>query len=276
MLGALSNLFFRNPSAGKLYDAIVAVGTNSPTRGFANILRAAGFTALAIVFLARSSRQFAVPRITTLTALALFLSATFHLGPLLPLLAVGVAGTVGIVWTMHQTPRDAVGHRAGWEGGHHPEQQHCENTIEGLADLVRRDQAGLTGDYPYIEFDVQVAWGCARCVAVKHRAHRTAARVSIAAPPFAAPETDCTSGLRPPIPPLQETSDGELVVFHDLWLTRAFPTAGINEPIIRQLEEEGVTFGSASIQDLTSDQLRELHLFGRPGLRVPTLQEFLE
>ncbi|GAB4820990.1 hypothetical protein N2152v2_008036 [Parachlorella kessleri] len=74
---------------------------------------------------------------------------------------------------------------------------------------------------------------------------------------------------------IQETQDGQLVVFHDGSLVRAFPRGGVNEVPVQQLSQAGIDFELASIQDLTASQLQTLHIAGRQGLRVPLLRDFL-
>lgn len=76
---------------------------------------------------------------------------------------------------------------------------------------------------------------------------------------------------------VQETADGQLVLFHDLTLSRAFPRIGPNlEPITALETTSGPPFQLTTVQDLTLAQLQSLHLGGREGLRVPTLRRFLE
>jgi hypothetical protein len=47
---------------------------------------------------------------------------------------------------------------------------------------------------------------------------------------------------------VQETRDGELVVFHDANLLRAFPLAGPNVPAFEQLASQGIQRDKASPQ----------------------------
>eukprot|EP00887_Chlorella_sp_A99_P005004 scaffold4.g5004.t1 len=76
---------------------------------------------------------------------------------------------------------------------------------------------------------------------------------------------------------VQETSDAQLVIFHDLTLTRAFPRQGHNAAVADGLERGGgPPFALATVANLSLAQLRRLDLGGRRGLRVPTLREFLE
>lgn len=74
---------------------------------------------------------------------------------------------------------------------------------------------------------------------------------------------------------VQETQDGQLVVFHDACLTRAFPATKENTATIHSLANEGVDWQNATVQDLSLSQLQSLHLGGREGLRVPLFKEFL-
>lgn len=78
---------------------------------------------------------------------------------------------------------------------------------------------------------------------------------------------------------VQETKDGELVVFHDSLLSRAFPagSGSVNAaPTARLVQQTGIPFQLLTVQDLTLAQLQTLHLGGRSGLRVPTLQQILD
>ena len=103
----------------------------------------------------------------------------------------------------------------------------------------------------------------------------------------------------------------QLVVFHDPLLHAAFPLDGANAaPAARLVEATGaaspvspsvlhgwladgcpaarshvrsqfpppagIPFQQLTPQDLTLAQLHSLHLGGRPGLRIPTLQHYLE
>lgn len=78
---------------------------------------------------------------------------------------------------------------------------------------------------------------------------------------------------------VQETADGELAVFHDSLLNRAFPTpdGSHNAAVADRLSAAtGIPFQLLTVGDLTLPQLQSLQLGGRPGLRVPTLQLFLD
>ncbi|KAF6264845.1 hypothetical protein COO60DRAFT_1179695 [Scenedesmus sp. NREL 46B-D3] len=76
---------------------------------------------------------------------------------------------------------------------------------------------------------------------------------------------------------VQETADGELVVLHDFDLLRAFPNTGSNVSAYQQLVQHGIKPPpvSVQVQDVTSVQLRALHVAGREGLHAPTLREFM-
>ncbi|PSC70906.1 glycerophosphodiester phosphodiesterase [Micractinium conductrix] len=94
-------------------------------------------------------------------------------------------------------------------------------------------------------------------------------------------EREAREGPLPRFPYLefdvQETADGELVVFHDSLLTRAFPAGSANAAAIEQLEAgTGAPFSLLTVQDLTAAQLQSLALGGRAGVHVPTLQQFLD
>lgn len=76
---------------------------------------------------------------------------------------------------------------------------------------------------------------------------------------------------------VQETADGELVLFHDPTLVAAFPDGGPNTAAWAALRDDaGVVRATATVQECTAAQLRGLHLGGRAGVHVPTLQQFLE
>lgn len=73
-----------------------------------------------------------------------------------------------------------------------------------------------------------------------------------------------------------EVKDGELVVFHDMFLTNAFPIDGANAAAAKELLAEGIEIKRCKVTDLTSKQLERLCIAGRKGLKVPTLKAFLE
>jgi hypothetical protein len=159
---------------------------------------------------------------------------------------------LAMIYVVHTHPDDGIGHRVGFEGY---TGTHIENTTHAVRALAAADSAGeYTRDripdvhFPFIEFDVR------------------------------------------------ETKDGELVLFHDFELKRAFPLDeeleeennyrngrdddrknifNINNKPWRDLAEQGIDWHTASIEDLTLDQLRTLHLGGREGQHPPTLEEFL-
>jgi len=74
---------------------------------------------------------------------------------------------------------------------------------------------------------------------------------------------------------VQETRDGEVVVFHDFKLSRAFPCKGVNIGPWKSLQAQGIDPGTATVQDLTLSQLQSLHLGCHSGVQVPTLSAFL-
>ena len=74
---------------------------------------------------------------------------------------------------------------------------------------------------------------------------------------------------------LQETKDGEIVVFHDDTLARAVDGAGLNAAPAAALAEAGLDFRTATIQQMTFVQLRSFHLGGHPGVHIPSLRDFL-
>jgi hypothetical protein len=76
---------------------------------------------------------------------------------------------------------------------------------------------------------------------------------------------------------VQETADGELVLFHDPLVAAAFPDGGPNVEAWAALREAGLKRITATVQDLTAAQLgTQLHLGGCTGAHVPTLRQFLE
>ncbi|KAI7840030.1 hypothetical protein COHA_006236 [Chlorella ohadii] len=76
---------------------------------------------------------------------------------------------------------------------------------------------------------------------------------------------------------VQETADGELVVYHDSLLTRGFPRDGINAAAVARLEQEtGIAFGLLTVADCRLAQLQALHVGGRPGVCIPTLKQLLD
>lgn len=60
------------------------------------------------------------------------------------------------------------------------------------------------------------------------------------------------SHLKPQIMCLfaQETKDGRLVILHDAALHRGFPPTGPNLPAIQLLQEQGISYDTATIQVL--------------------------
>jgi len=166
-----------------------------------------------------------------------------------------------MLYLVHTHPDDGIGHRVGFEGYTGTQ---MENTTHAVRALAAADAAGEyfrdgipAVHFPFIEFDVR------------------------------------------------ETKDGELVLFHDLGLKMAFPLdeelveeennygngggggggggdqgskniVNINHKPLRDLAEQGIDWHTASIEDLTLEQLRTLHLGGREGHHLPTLKEFLE
>lgn len=71
---------------------------------------------------------------------------------------------------------------------------------------------------------------------------------------------------------VQETKDGELVVFHDKGIARAFTMSGVN---VMKLKRMGMDVIDTQLKDLTYEQLQELDVGGRAGVKVPTLEAFL-
>jgi len=75
---------------------------------------------------------------------------------------------------------------------------------------------------------------------------------------------------------VQETKDGQLVLFHDAQLGRAIPDTGPNVTALQALRNQGIDVETVTVQELTAAQLATLHLGGNPGVYVPTLKQFLE
>ncbi|KAL4420264.1 hypothetical protein ABPG77_003443 [Micractinium sp. CCAP 211/92] len=213
---------FNAPLVGVAYRHLLLSSRRGP--------RLLGLAILALVFIARTARQWATAGQLRLVAALLVAAceAALFTRPLL-LLMMAVAGATALIMAVAILPDDETGHRAGAEGFGG---KLCENTVEAAVALLRREAAeGPLPHFPYLEFDVQ------------------------------------------------ETADGELAVFHDALLTRAFPTpsGSHNAAAAAQLEEAtGVPFHLLTLRDLTFAQLQSLELGGQPGLKVPSLQQFLE
>lgn len=65
------------------------------------------------------------------------------------------------------------------------------------------------------------------------------------------------------------------MVFHDETLARAVSDTGLNAGPAAALRDAGLDYRTATIQQLTYEQLRQFHLGGQPGIHIPTLREFL-
>ena len=205
-------------------------------------IRTLFMTSVVIIFVLRAYKIWI--RSALVVAIPCLALATLAFGFLFSLLLVFAIVYAVMVYLVHTHPDDGIGHRVGFKGYSGTE---IENTIAAVEALAAADAAGQYNNptaavhFPFIEFDVR------------------------------------------------ETKDGELVLFHDLGLKLAFPLDEIevqsggdenqnsfNLKPFRALAEQGIDWKTASINDLTLDQLRTLHLGGREGSHVPTLKEFLE
>jgi len=85
---------------------------------------------------------------------------------------------------------------------------------------------------------------------------------------------------------VQETADGELVLFHDGNLTRMLPQNEKNKGAISKIVEEiskssgaeskTPSYDKLKIHDLTINQLKSLVMANSEDERIPTLEEFLQ
>ncbi len=80
---------------------------------------------------------------------------------------------------------------------------------------------------------------------------------------------------------IQETRDGEIVVFHDKTLRRMVNRKQNKEALDKIAKENGFSYikkkmNLIHIYDLTYAQLQTLHLTDHPDQKIPTLKEFLE
>lgn len=123
-----------------------------------------------------------------------------------------------------------------------PEAAPCENTLEAATVLLRAAKGPTPPrDLQYVEFDVHVCG------------------------------SECVCTVRPE-PHHQELIDGELVVFHDATITRAFSMSGANIARLKSMGFDATT----PLWRLTYKQLATLDVGGRPGVKVPTLQAMLQ
>ncbi|OUR96841.1 hypothetical protein A9Q84_10920 [Halobacteriovorax marinus] len=79
---------------------------------------------------------------------------------------------------------------------------------------------------------------------------------------------------------IQETKDGEIVIFHDKYIKRMISYKQNKLELDRIYDELGLSSSSrkrhkVKIQQLTFSQLRRLHLTDHPDQLVPTLSEFI-
>jgi len=80
---------------------------------------------------------------------------------------------------------------------------------------------------------------------------------------------------------IQETKDGEVVVFHDKTIRRMINKKQNKEALDIIAEENDIPYlkrklNLIRIHDLTYEQLQTLHLTDHPDQKIPTLEEFLE
>jgi glycerophosphoryl diester phosphodiesterase len=85
---------------------------------------------------------------------------------------------------------------------------------------------------------------------------------------------------------IQETYDGEIVVFHDKTLKRMIPRQGQNKSIYNDLYKSknirkrmglfNLLTRKMKIKHLKLEELKRFDLGGRPGEKIPTLEEFLD
>ncbi|HAZ12453.1 MAG: hypothetical protein A2X86_16865 [Bdellovibrionales bacterium GWA2_49_15] len=76
---------------------------------------------------------------------------------------------------------------------------------------------------------------------------------------------------------VQETADGQLVLFHDRKIDRMFPQNSINGPSIQKILKSGhKSYDQLTIHDLTLEQLQTLVLKNSQGERIATLDNFLQ
>lgn len=79
---------------------------------------------------------------------------------------------------------------------------------------------------------------------------------------------------------VQETADGELVVFHDSKLRRMIPNEGLNKEVYDELLQldhlKKYKAKKLKIKHLTLEQIKLFHLKDFPNEKVPTLKEFLD
>ncbi|KAL0019574.1 hypothetical protein WJX79_009320 [Trebouxia sp. C0005] len=239
----LGNLCFRSKYGTYLWNTSIS----APYR----VIRIAAMTLISLLLLARSWRLFirsSSEGAVLLVALAL---ASSQFGVFTATALVVFALILTLAKQLASTPEVNAGHRAGGKGF---AGEHIENTLEALTALIQRDNStpgGLT-TLAYVEFDVH------------------------------------------------ETADKELVVLHDLHsVLAASAPYEINQGIMQELAGAGLQLeapattstaklmqkaqaagrglygDTAGLQSLTAAQLKRVHISGRQGVHVPTLEEFL-
>ncbi|DBB06980.1 TPA: hypothetical protein ACH3X1_011572 [Trebouxia sp. C0004] len=239
----LGNLCFRSKYSTYLWNTSIS----APYR----VIRIAAMTLISLLLLARSWRLFIRSSSEGALLLAAFALASWQFGVFTVSALVVFALILTLAKQLASTPEVNAGHRAGGKGF---AGTHIENTLEALTALIQRDNStpgGLT-TLAYVEFDVH------------------------------------------------ETADKELVVLHDLHsvLAASAPYEN-NQGIMQQLAGAGLQLeapattttaklmqkaqaagrglygDTAGLQSLTAAQLKRVHISGRQGVHVPTLEEFL-
>ena len=80
---------------------------------------------------------------------------------------------------------------------------------------------------------------------------------------------------------IQETKDGEVVIFHDKTFRRMIDRKQNKAALEKIAEENELSYLKSKmnlirIHDVTYEQLQTLHLTDHPNQKIPTLEEFLE
>lgn len=239
----LGNLCFRSKYSTSLWNTSIS----APYRA----IRIAAMTLVSLLLLARSWRLFIRSSSEGAILLAAFALASWQFGIFTASALVVFALILTLAKQLASTPEVNAGHRAGGKGF---AGEHIENTLRALTALIQRDNStpgGLT-TLAYVEFDVH------------------------------------------------ETADKELVVLHDLHsVLAASAPYEINQGIMQELAGAGLQLqapattttaklmqkaqsagrglygDTAGLQSLTTAQLKRVHISGRQGVHVPTLEEFL-
>ncbi|KAL3160378.1 hypothetical protein ABBQ32_010705 [Trebouxia sp. C0010 RCD-2024] len=240
---SVGNLCFRSTYSDYLWKTSVS----APYR----VIRVAAMTLISLLLLARSWRLFVRSSPDVAMVLAAMSIASWQFGTFRTIALLTLALLLTLAKQLASTPDVNSGHRAGGKGY---EGEHIENTLEALRALIKTDNETPNGlkRLAYVEFDVH------------------------------------------------ETGDGELMVLHDLHsVLAASQQFEINKDILAELARAGLQpeapatsilaklvqkagaagrglYGdTAGLQSLTAPQLKRVHISGRQGVHVPTLEEFL-